>query len=325
MTSRLIEARDLVKSFTTRTDWRRRTTRAVHGVRGVSLGVSVGETVGIVGESGAGKSTVGRMLLGLIRPDEGTVVFDGRDIGEYAKADRRRFRADARMIFQDPFTSLNPKLTVGECVGEPLRIHEGLKGSSRSDRLAELFRAVGLRPEVAGRFPFEFSGGQLQRVAIARAIATRPRLVVCDEPVAALDVSIRAQVMNLLLELQQESRVAYVFVSHDLSLVRAIADRVEVMYAGRVIESGPADVVFGSPLHPYTAALRDAIPSATRREHRSTHRAAKRLAMSSAPADGGGCDYRSRCPFAVQACWEVPPLEQIEDRAVACFIRPPSL
>jgi oligopeptide/dipeptide ABC transporter ATP-binding protein len=291
----------------------------VHGVRDVTVSIDAGETIGIVGESGAGKSTVGRMLVGLITPDHGTVQFEGRDTSAYTRSERQHFRSQARMVFQDPFTSLNPKLTVGECVAEPLRIHESLSGSALADRTAELFRSVGLRPDVVDRFPFEFSGGQLQRVAIARAIATRPTLVVCDEPVAALDVSIRAQVMNLLLELQDSSQVAYVFVSHDLSLVRAIADRVEVMYAGRVVESGAADRVFTDPKHPYTAALRDAIPSIVSGRRA---RQARPTPLALTASDEEGCAYRARCAYAVDACAVVPTLVEADGRWVACHVRP---
>ncbi|RDI16476.1 peptide/nickel transport system ATP-binding protein/oligopeptide transport system ATP-binding protein [Rhodococcus sp. AG1013] len=258
--SPLLEVSDLVKTYPVKRNLlgrvRERTTVTDH----VSFTVERGETVGIVGESGAGKSTVGRLALRLIEPDSGSIVFDGRDVRGLSRAELREFRQRAQMIFQDPFSSLDPHMTIREAVGEPLTIHRGLKGIERDAAVTALLARVGLRADQLDKYPREFSGGQLQRIAIARALTTEPDFIVCDEPVAALDVSIQAQVLNLLIDLQRERGLAYVFVSHDLSLVRFLAHRVAVMRKGVIVEMGPTEQVFTDPQHAYTKTLLEAIP-----------------------------------------------------------------
>ena len=256
----LLEATGLTKSFPAGRNLVGRPTRWTRAVDGVDLRVARGETLAVVGESGAGKSTLGRLLLRLIEPDEGRVVLDGTDVLALRSKELRALRKRMQMIFQDPFGSLDPRMVVEDAVAEPLVVHFGMQGSERRSRVLELLDRVGIGEHQAERYPHEFSGGQLQRIAIARALAAEPDLIVCDEPVAALDVSIRAQVVNLLHELQRERGVAYVFISHDLSLVRLIAQRVAVMYQGRVVEEGETGAVFDNPQHSYTQALLDAIP-----------------------------------------------------------------
>ncbi len=258
--SPLLQVSDLVKTYPAKRNLlgrvRERTTVTDH----VSFTVERGETLGIVGESGAGKSTVGRLALRLIEPESGSVMFDGRDVLGLSKSELRAFRQRAQMIFQDPFSSLDPHMTIRDAVGEPLTIHRGLKGPERDAAVTALLTRVGLRADQLDKYPREFSGGQLQRIAIARALSTEPDFIVCDEPVAALDVSIQAQVLNLLIDLQRERGLAYVFVSHDLSLVRFLAHRVAVMRKGIIVETGPTEQVFTDPQHSYTKTLLQAIP-----------------------------------------------------------------
>ncbi|WP_063045157.1 ATP-binding cassette domain-containing protein [Nocardia pseudovaccinii] len=229
-------------------------------VDGVGFSLRAGQTLAIVGESGAGKSTTGRMILRLIEPDAGTIHFDGVDIRSLRAHELRRMRARMQMIFQDPYSSLNPKVTVGAAVAEPLRFHTDLSRRERAEEALRLLERVGIRPDQIDRFPYEMSGGQLQRIAIARALATKPYLVVCDEPTASLDVSIQAQVINLLLELQAERGMSYLFISHNLSLVRTFADHIAVMRNGQIVEAKPADELFDNPTHPYTRQLLSAVP-----------------------------------------------------------------
>ena len=256
----LVEARAVSKRFVSQRNAWGRPIRVHDAVRGVSLQVPRGRTVAVVGESGAGKSTLGRMLLRLIEPDEGTVTFDGVDLATLRGRELRRWRRRAQMIFQDPFMSLDPQMTVAKAVAEPMVIHGEPTGSEREARVVDLLQRVGMGPEHLPRYPTSFSGGQLQRIAIARALATWPELIVCDEPVAALDMSIRAGVINLLRDLQAELDIAYVFVSHDLSLVRAIAHDVVVMRDGVVVEAGEADALFQDPRDPYTRQLLASVP-----------------------------------------------------------------
>jgi ABC-type oligopeptide transport system ATPase subunit len=274
VTETLLEATGLAKRFPTGTNLLGRPTGWTHAVQGVDLRVARGETLAVVGESGAGKSTIGRILLRLVEPDEGSVTLDGVDVLALGSKQLRALRKRMQMVFQDPFSSLDPLMVVEDAVGEPLTVHFGLKGDDRRTRVLELLDRVGIGEHQAERYPYEFSGGQLQRIAIARALAVEPDLIVCDEPVAALDVSIRAQVINLLDDLQQERGVAYVFISHDLSLVRLIADRVAVMYQGRIVEEGETAALFEDPQHPYTRALLDVIPVADPRRRADRIRAA---------------------------------------------------
>jgi len=255
MTPPLVVVDSVVKSYRTgpRTLRRGRTRREV--VRDVSFAVERGTTLGIVGETGAGKSTVGRMLLGLVRPDSGTVAFEGSEVGALRRRELRGFRQRAQMIFQDPFASLDPRMVIRDIVGEPLLIHRSLRGRELEERTVALLERVGVRPDQLDRYPREFSGGQLQRIAIARALSTEPDLIVCDEPVAALDVSIQAQVLNLLLDLQRERGLAYVFISHDLALVRLLSDHVLVMRDGEVVEQAPTERIFEAPQQDYTRRL----------------------------------------------------------------------
>lgn len=325
MTEALLEATSLTKSFPARRNLLGRPTGWTHAVRGVDLRVARGETLAVVGESGAGKSTVGRMVLRLIEPDAGRVRLDGVDVLALDSKELRALRKRMQMIFQDPYGSLDPRMVVEEAVGEPLTVHFGMRGAERRARVLELLDRVGIGEHQAERYPYEFSGGQLQRIAIARALAVEPDLIVCDEPVAALDVSIRAQVINLLHELQRERGVAYVFISHDLSLVRLIATRVAVMYQGSVVEEGDTAMLFASPRHPYTQALLDVIPVADPRRRHQRASAAKQVAAS---GDGerasAGCAYAPRCPHAMDVCWvEAPHLGTAGDgTTVSCHLHP---
>ncbi|MCL2535701.1 MAG: ATP-binding cassette domain-containing protein [Nocardiaceae bacterium] len=256
----LLEVTNLTKSFSTRRDFLGRKTGWTHAVRDVSFTLDAGECLAVVGESGAGKSTVGRMVLRLIEPDSGTVVFDGEDVLAAKPARLREMRRGMQMIFQDPHSSLDPRMTVADAVAEPLIVHTDLDRAARRRRAQELLDKVGIGARYLGRYPSELSGGQLQRVAIARALTLEPKMIVCDEPVAALDVSVRAQVLNLLRDLQEELGLAYLFVCHDLALIEVIADRVLVMRSGEVVESGTVDEIYRAPREDYTRALLDAIP-----------------------------------------------------------------
>jgi oligopeptide/dipeptide ABC transporter ATP-binding protein len=314
----LVEATELNKDFRSESGLIGR--RVVHAIADVSLTINESETLACVGESGSGKSTLGRLRLRLIEPDTGTVSFDGVDVTALGTRQLRSLRRRMQMVFQDPYSSLDPQRPVGLSVAEPLRIHEGLGGAELRDRSNVLLARVGLA-EYADCLPYELSGGQLQRVAIARAISTEPRLIVCDEPVAALDVSIRAQVINLLHDLQQERGIAYLFISHDLSLVRIIANRIAVMYRGRIVELAETAPIFENPRHPYTRALLSAIPVADPRRRRD--RTVPQLVRSDGRVSVG-CAFAPRCPLAIDRCWaERPLLEPLADQPtalVACHL-----
>src|SRR4051794_21703662 len=256
----LLEVDGLVKHFVAARSMFGRATAHVKAVDGVSFTVEAGKTLALVGESGCGKSTVSRLVLRLIEPDAGQVRFEGRDLLALDEAALRNFRRDAQIIFQDPYASLNPRMTVSQILTEPLALHDLVPAARRRERVEELLRLVGLEPRFAPRYPHEFSGGQRQRIVIARALAVEPKLIVCDEPVSALDVSIRSQVLNLLRDLQQRLGLAYIFISHDLAVVKHIADHVAVMYLGRIVETAPTEELFANPRHPYTQALLSAIP-----------------------------------------------------------------
>jgi peptide/nickel transport system ATP-binding protein/oligopeptide transport system ATP-binding protein len=289
--------------------------RRVRAVAGIDLAVPAGSTVGIVGESGCGKSTLARTVVGLLPPASGQVLLDGVDLATASRATRRRLRPAVQMVFQDPYASLNPWMTVRDLISEPWQIHAGIvprnNWDAEVDRLLEL---VGLRPSQRGLRPHQFSGGQRQRICIARALAMRPRLIVCDEAVSALDVSIRAQILNLLREVQAETGVAYVFVSHDLGVVRHVADTVAVMYLGRFVEQGGTDTVFGAPAHPYTQALLSAAPAADDWRDDRPDEIVLTGEVPSPLAPPSGCRFRTRCFKAEPTCAEVEP--ELADRAV---------
>jgi peptide/nickel transport system ATP-binding protein/oligopeptide transport system ATP-binding protein len=324
----LLEVRDLVKHFVARRSLLGRTLATVKAVDGVSLDIGQGETLALVGESGCGKSTVGRLVLGLIPPTGGTIRFEGQGLSELSGAELRRLRARAQLVFQDPYASLNPRMTVGDTLAEPLLLHTALSPAERRERVGELLATVGLVPGHAQRYPHEFSGGQRQRIAIARALAVNPRLIVCDEPVSALDVSIRAQVLNLLRDLQQRLGLAYLFISHDLAVVKHIADRVAVMYLGRIVETARAETLFRAPRHPYTEALLSAIPAPSPAPGRR-----RRLLAGDPPtplAPPAGCHLHPRCAHAIDRCridrprlsTEATGKEGDAEHATACHVWP---
>jgi peptide/nickel transport system ATP-binding protein/oligopeptide transport system ATP-binding protein len=290
----------------------------VRAVDGISFRLDAGQTLALVGESGCGKSTVSRLVLRLIEPDAGSVRFEGRDLLALNASQLRGFRRDAQIIFQDPYASLNPRMTVSRILSEPLALHDLVPRSRRRERVAELLHLVGLEPRFARRYPHEFSGGQRQRIAIARALAVEPKLIVCDEPVSALDVSIRSQILNLLRDLQDRLGLAYIFVSHDLAVVKHIADRVAVMNLGVIVETADTRALFASPRHPYSRALLSAIPvpnPATRRG-----RLLLQGEMPSALHPPSGCRFHTRCPYAVERCRvEAPQLRaDSSGHATAC-------
>lgn len=303
----LLEVDGLVKHFVATRSVFGTPTAHVRAVDGVSFTVEAGKTLALVGESGCGKSTVSRLVLRLIEPDAGTVRFEGRDLGALDANALRAFRRDAQIIFQDPYASLNPRMTVSQILTEPLALHDLVPVACRRERVEEILRLVGLEPRFARRYPHEFSGGQRQRIAIARALAVEPKLIICDEPVSALDVSIRSQILNLLRDLQDRLGLAYIFVSHDLAVVKHIADRVAVMNLGVVVETADAETLFAAPRHPYSRALLSAIPVPKPQANRS--RIMLRGEMPSALNPPPGCRFHTRCPYVVERCrTEVPPL-----------------
>jgi oligopeptide/dipeptide ABC transporter ATP-binding protein len=310
----LLEARGLTRYFSIRDGFLRN--RQLHAVDGVDVAIAQGETLGIVGESGCGKSTLARVLLGLLRPTAGEVRFMGNTLDNQGKVLRR----DLQVIFQDPYSSLNPRMTVGEIVERPLIVHKLGSGTQRRQRVAELFNWVGLPPESSSRYPHEFSGGQRQRIAVARAIASRPRVVIADEPTSALDVSVQAKVLNLLKDLQESLGLTYVFISHDMRVVRHMCDRLAVMYLGRIVEQGPTEEVFANPRHPYTRALLGAVP------RMEPHRKRARLVVEGEPpspiSPPSGCHFHPRCPWAIDTCKASAPLLRLlaPDHLAACHL-----
>ena len=319
----LLALDNVTKHFVARRSVLGMPTAVLRAVNGVSLDVAAGETLALVGESGCGKSTVGRLALRLMEPTAGAIKFDGRDLGALSGPELRRVRAGAQLIFQDPYGSLNPRMTVGEMLAEPLLLHTDLSPLDRRERVADLLRTVGLRPEHAQRYPHEFSGGQRQRIAIARALAVEPKLIVCDEPVSALDVSIRSQILNLLKDLQQRLGLAYIFISHDLAVVKHIAARVAVMYLGRIVESAACDAIFAEPRHPYTQALLSAVPVPS-----AGGRRVRRLLPGDPPSPldpPPGCHLHPRCLHAEDICRRLRPelaATASDEHATACHLWP---
>ncbi|HKH01737.1 MAG TPA: oligopeptide/dipeptide ABC transporter ATP-binding protein [Bradyrhizobium sp.] len=301
----LLEVEGLVKHFIAKRSLLGRPTAFIRAVDGVSFSVEAGKTLALVGESGSGKSTVSRLVLRLIEPDAGQIRFEGRDLLAMDASQLRAFRRDAQIIFQDPYASLNPRMTVSQILTEPLALHELVPASRRRERVEELLSLVGLEPRFARRYSHEFSGGQRQRTAIARALAVEPKLIICDEPVSALDVSIRSQILNLLRDLQDRLKLAYIFVSHDLAVVKHIADRVAVMNRGGIVETAETQALFASPRHPYSRALLSAIPVPKPRAKRS--RMLLQGEMPSALDMPVGCRFESRCPFVIERCRIEPP------------------
>ncbi|MNI20525.1 putative D,D-dipeptide transport ATP-binding protein DdpF [compost metagenome] len=314
----LIEAKDLVRTYEVRQGMFGKAT-PVRAVDGINLTVMPGETLGVVGESGSGKSTLGRMLLGIDPSQEGETFFEGKPMPKLGTPEWRALRARMQLVYQDPLAALDRRLTIAEQIGEPLAIHKLVPKEHRGTRVAELMTAVGLRPDQADRYPHELSGGQRQRVVIARALASRPKLLVCDEPVSALDVSIQAQVVNMLRDLQEKNGIAMVFISHDLKVVRNMADRVAVMYLGRIVEEASSDVIFSAPLHPYTKALVSSVPVPGKPLK-------GRVILQGEPPNPAnrpsGCAFHPRCPLATDICrTSVPQLRQVADgRTAACHL-----
>jgi oligopeptide transport system ATP-binding protein len=293
----------------------------VRAVDGVTFSIYKGETLGLVGESGCGKSTLGRLMLRLIEPTEGEIFFEGKDILSYDRKDLRSLRRQMQIIFQDPFASLNPRMTVGSIIGEAFTIHKLASGKDRQERVCRLLGEVGLTADAVSRYPHEFSGGQRQRIGIARALAVLPKLIVADEPVSALDVSIQAQIVNLMVELQERFGLTYLFIAHDLRVVRHICNRVVVMYLGRIVEIAENEEIYNNPIHPYTQALLSAIPVSHPRDRK------KRVVLEgdvpSPTTPTPGCPFSSRCRYAERICREESPLlkEGKEGHLVACHVR----
>ncbi|MEM7442156.1 MAG: dipeptide ABC transporter ATP-binding protein [Pseudomonadota bacterium] len=318
MTEAILEARDLVQHFHVGRGLFSKATK-VRAVDGVSLSIRRGETFAIVGESGCGKSTLARLLMRLLEPTAGSVRFEDQEISTLSGKSLADLRRDMQFIFQDPFSSLNPRMSVGRIVGEPLETHSPeLDAAGRRSRVAELLDLVGLRSEHASRYPHEFSGGQRQRIGIARALASGPKLLIGDEPVSALDVSVQAQVVNLLEDLKRELDLTLVIIAHDLAVIRHMSDRVAVMYLGQIVESGPADTIFAEPRHPYTLALLAAVPEPV--PGRARNHAELTGEMPSPSNPPSGCRFHTRCPYAREACGaQVPELRSVDDEhEVAC-------
>ncbi len=318
----LLAVRDLKKHFPIKSGLLGRTTSSVKAVDGISFDVMPGEVVGLVGESGSGKTTAGRTILRLVEPTSGEIVFDGTDIARIPAPAMRDWRRRMQIIFQDPYASLNPRMTVGEIVGQALKIHRLASGADMEDRVVQLLQKVGLAASAVRRYPHEFSGGQRQRIGIARALAVSPQFIVADEPVSALDVSIQAQVLNLLLDLKSELQLTLLFIAHDLSVVEYISDRVIVMYLGKIMEVAPARELYRNPVHPYTQALLSAIPVPD-----PTVRRERVILQGDIPSPinpPSGCVFRTRCPIAAPECAKVePPLEAVgPGHFKACIRRP---
>jgi len=318
----LVSVSGLKMYFPIHTGVLRRHTGDVKAVDDVSFDIIEGETLGLVGESGCGKSTCGRAVLRLYDPTAGSIRVDGQEISQTSQSALRRMRPVMQMVFQDPQASLNPRMTVADIIGEPLLEHTRKSKAERLDRIYELMDAVGLNRDFANRYPHEFSGGQRQRIGIARALALNPKFIVCDEPIAALDVSIQAQVVNLLEDLQEQFGLTYLFISHDLSMVRHIADRVAVMYLGKIVELAPRDGLYGDPKHPYTEALLSAVPEPDPTAHDTAQRVILQGDVPSPSNPPKGCNFCTRCPKVMDICRQTDPeFRDVEPgRFVACHL-----
>jgi oligopeptide/dipeptide ABC transporter ATP-binding protein len=320
----LLEVRDLRKYYPTKTGFFGGTGPKVHAVDGVSFSIASGETLGLVGESGCGKSTTGKLILRLQDPTSGEILWRGRHIEKLSASEMRPVRRELQAVFQDPYSSLNPRIRAADIVAEPLRNFEDMSAATARERMAKLFERVGLRPDQMVKYPFEFSGGQRQRLGIARALSVQPKLIVCDEPVSALDVSVQAQVINLLMDLQQEFHLSYLFIAHDLAVVEHISHRVAVMYLGKIVEIAPKKAIFTRPQHPYTEALLEAVPvpDPTRRKRRLVLTGDVPSPINPPP----GCRFHTRCPYVIARCKvdEPPLLEVASGQWVACHLRQPA-
>jgi len=319
----LLEVRGLRKHYATQQGWFGRSGGKVLAVDGVSFSIAAGETLGLVGESGCGKSTTGKLILRLQDPTAGSIRWRGQPIEALSQTQMRLVRRELQAVFQDPYSSLNPRIRAADIVAEPLRNYERLSDADAHERVAQLFQRVGLRPDQMVKYPFEFSGGQRQRLGIARALSVQPKLIVCDEPVSALDVSVQAQVINLMMDLQKEFHLSYLFIAHDLAVVEHISHRVAVMYLGKIVEIAPRKAIFSRPLHPYTEALLDAVPVPD-----PLVRKQRRVLTGDVPSPmnpPSGCHFHTRCPYAEERCRrEEPPLQQVQvGQWVACHLRQP--
>ena len=322
----ILKVQNLKKYFPIRRGVFRRQVGEVKAVDDISFEVYRGETLGVVGESGCGKTTAGRTIIRLYEPTSGHVYFNGKDLATLSGGELRKMRRKMQMIFQDPYASLNPRMSVEGIVSEPLEIHRMTNGRQRKDRVAELLHLVGLNPALMNRFPHEFSGGQRQRIGLARSLALNPDLVICDEPISALDVSIQAQVVNLLEDLQKELGLTYIFIAHDLSMVRHISRRVAVMYLGKIMELTDRETLYKNPLHPYTQALLSAIPVADPEVEEKRRRIILEGDLPSPANPPKGCNFNTRCPLAMDICFHVEPelIEVEADHWCACHLVEPT-
>ena len=320
MNDLLLDVNDLVKSFPLKKTKFFQDTHYVYAVNGVSFSLKRGETLGLVGESGCGKTTTGRAILRLIEPTSGSINFEGQNVARFKEHELKKFRRNAQMIFQDPFASLNPRMTVGAIVGEPLLVHGMGTKTQRTEQVAEVLEKVGMEADYMKRFPHEFSGGQRQRIGIARVLTLNPKLIIADEPVSALDVSIQAQIINLLVNLQEEYQLSYLFVSHDLAVVEHISNRVAIMYLGKIVEIAPGNNIYSQPRHPYTQALLSAIPIPDPKA--TLERTILQGDLPSPANPPSGCTFRTRCPHALKVCsQEIPEMIEVRhEHYAACHL-----